>query len=170
MDYLWSPWRYRYVSQAGKGEGCPFCLKKETGPATDREQLVLHRGQSNFVLLNLYPYTTGHVLITPYAHVANLDQLPPETLVEMMGLAQRVQAALKECYHPEGYNLGMNLGRVAGAGVADHLHLHLLPRWGGDVNFMTVIGETRVHPEELSTTYDKLAAYFRRANATTTSS
>lgn len=162
MDYLWSPWRYRYVSQAGKTEGCPFCLKNAADPSQDRDNLVLHRGQFNFVLLNLYPYTTGHLLITPYAHVANLDQLPPETLVEMMALAQRLQTALKSCYNPEGYNLGMNLGKCAGAGVADHLHLHLLPRWTGDVNFMTVIAETRVHPEELLTTYDKLAAYFPR--------
>jgi ATP adenylyltransferase len=165
MDYLWSPWRYRYVSQAGKGEACPFCLKKEMDPAQDREQLILHRGQSNFVLLNLYPYTTGHVLITPYSHVASLEQLPPETLVEMMGLAQQLQGILKACYNPEGYNLGMNIGKCAGAGVADHLHLHLLPRWTGDLNFMTVIGETRVHPEDLLATYDKLAAFFPHANS-----
>ena len=160
MDYLWSPWRYRYVSQAGKAEGCPFCLKVEPDPAHDREHLVLYRGRSNFILLNLYPYTTGHVLVTPYAHAANLDQVTPETLVEMMELAQRLQAALRECYNPEGYNLGMNLGKCAGAGVADHLHLHLLPRWTGDSNFMTVVGETRVQPEDLLATYDKLAAFF----------
>jgi len=163
MDYLWSPWRYRYVSQAGKAEGCPFCLKVEPDPAHDRENLVLYRGRSNFILLNLYPYTTGHVLVTPYAHAANLDQVTPETLVEMMELAQRLQAALRECYNPEGYNLGMNLGKCAGAGVADHLHLHLLPRWTGDSNFMTVVGETRVQPEDLLSTYDKLAAFFPRS-------
>jgi ATP adenylyltransferase len=128
--------------------------------SNDRENLVLYRGRSNFILLNLYPYTTGHILVTPYAHVANLDQVTPETLVEMMGLAQRLQTALRECYNPEGYNLGMNLGRCAGAGVADHLHLHLLPRWTGDSNFMTVVGETRVQPEDLFATYDKLAPFF----------
>jgi ATP adenylyltransferase len=132
-------------------------------PSYDREQLVLYRGRDNFILLNLYPYTTGHVLVTPYAHVANLDQITPETLVEMMGLAQRLLAALKECYNPEGYNLGMNLGKCAGAGVADHVHLHLLPRWSGDSNFMTVVGETRVQPEDLLATYDKLAAFFPRS-------
>jgi ATP adenylyltransferase len=163
MDYLWSPWRYRYVSQAGKGDSCPFCLKTTVGASQDRQHLVLHRGQYSFILLNLYPYTTGHLLITPYAHVANLDQLPLETLTEMMGLAQRAQSALKKCYNPEGYNLGMNLGRCAGAGVADHLHLHLLPRWSGDVNFMTVVGETRVQPEDLFTSYDKLAAFFPKS-------
>jgi ATP adenylyltransferase len=158
MDQLWSPWRYRYVSQAGKGEGCPFCPKVPLDPPRDRENLVLFRGKFNFVLLNLYPYTTGHMLITPYAHVASLDQVAKGTLEEMMGLAQQAQAALKKCYNPEGYNLGMNLGKCAGAGVADHLHLHLLPRWGGDVNFMTVVAETRVQPEDLFDTYDKLAA------------
>ena len=160
MDYLWSPWRYRYVSQADKGEGCPFCLKVEADPARDRENLVLFRGRDNFILLNLYPYTTGHVLVTPYAHVARIEEIPIATLVEMMELARRLQAALQTCYNPEGYNLGMNLGKCAGAGVEDHLHLHLLPRWTGDSNFMTVVGETRVQPEELLTTYDKLSPFF----------
>ena len=168
MDYLWSPWRYRYVSQAGKMQGCPFCDKAAQDSAHDRENLVLHRGRSNFVLLNLFPYTTGHVLVTPYAHVAGLEQVPLETLAEMMDLAQRLQAALKACYNPEGYNLGMNLGKCAGAGVADHLHLHLLPRWTGDSNFMTVLAETRVQPEDLRATYDRLAASFQPAQPTVT--
>ena len=163
MDYLWSPWRYRYVSQAGKGESCLFCTKAAFDPSQDREQLVLDRGRLNFILLNLYPYTTGHVMIVPYAHVANLDQMTPEALVEMMELAQRLHTALQQCYDPEGYNLGMNLGKCAGAGVADHLHLHLLPRWTGDSSFMTVVGETRVQPEDLLATYDKLVAFFPRS-------
>ena len=162
MDYLWSPWRYRYVSQAGKIEGCPFCAMIARDPAQDREQLVVYRGQLNFIVLNLYPYTTGHVLVTPYDHVANLDELRPGTLGEMMDLAQKLQTALRQCYNPEGYNLGMNLGNCAGAGVADHVHLHLLPRWTGDTNFMTVAGETRVQPEDLLTTYDRIAAFFPR--------
>jgi len=162
MDYLWSPWRYRYVSQAGKGKPCLFCAKAKLEPEHDRSELVLYRGRLNFILLNLYPYTTGHVMVIPYAHVGHLEQLPPETLVEMMELAQKVQDVLQKCYHPEGYNLGMNIGKCAGAGVADHLHLHLLPRWTGDSNFMTVVGETRVQPEDLLTTYDKLAPFFPR--------
>ena len=160
MDHLWSPWRYRYVSQAVKGEGCPFCQKVALDPSQDREHLVLFRGKSNFILLNLYPYTTGHVLVIPYDHVATLDQVTSQTLVEMMELAQRLQIALRESYNPDGYNLGMNLGKCAGAGVADHLHLHVLPRWAGDLNFMTVIWETRVQPEDLLATYDKLTAFF----------
>lgn len=162
MDTLWSPWRFRYVSEGTKSERCIFCDKAAGDTARDREELILHRGRSNFVILNLYPYTTGHAMVAPYAHVAHLADLDAATLSEMMELAQRLQLALEAAYHPEGYNLGMNLGRCAGAGVADHLHLHLLPRWTGDSNFMTVIGETRVHPEELLTTYDKLARSFHK--------
>jgi ATP adenylyltransferase len=152
------------VSQAGKSQGCPFCQKAAQDPSHDRENLVLYRGRNNFILLNLYPYTTGHVLVTPYAHIATLEEVTPDTLTEMMQLAQRLQAALRSSYNPEGYNLGMNLGKCAGAGVADHIHLHLLPRWTGDSNFMTVVGEARVQPEDLFATYDKLAAFFPRSS------
>jgi ATP adenylyltransferase len=161
MDYLWSPWRFRYVSEAAKIDRCVFCDKAALDPLRDREELLLFRGKFNYVLLNLFPYTTGHTMIAPFAHVPNLAGLSAETLGEMMALAQRTEAALEACYKPEGFNLGMNLGRCAGAGVAEHVHLHLLPRWTGDSNFMTVIGETRVQPEDLLTTYDKLLPYFR---------
>ena len=160
MDYLWSPWRFRYVSQANAAGGCVFCEKAVADRARDRENLLLYRARSNFILLNLFPYTTGHSMVIPYAHIASLEEIEPATLVEMMELARRLQVVLRDCYHPEGYNLGINLGKCAGAGVADHLHLHLLPRWTGDSNFMTPIGETRVLPEDLLTTYDKLAPYF----------
>ena len=162
MDYLWSPWRYRYVSQAGDGDRCVFCEKAAVDPSQDREHLILYRGRLNLVMLNLFPYTTGHAMVAPYAHVASLGDLEAGTLTEIMLLAQKLQKALEDCYRPEGYNLGMNLGKCAGAGVAAHLHLHLLPRWTGDSNFMTVIGETRVEPEDLSNTYDKLVRYFPR--------
>jgi ATP adenylyltransferase len=159
MDILWSPWRFRYVSEGVKAEGCIFCpMAAEAGH--DRENLILYRGRLNFVLLNRFPYTTGHTMVAPYAHVASLSDLDGDTLREMMELAQRVHAALESTYHPEGYNLGMNLGACAGAGVADHLHLHLLPRWTGDSSFITVIGETRVQPEDLPTVYDKLVRFF----------
>jgi ATP adenylyltransferase len=166
MDQLWSPWRFRYVSGAGKTEACIFCQHASGDPSLDRERLILHRGRLNFVLMNLYPYTAGHVMVAPYAHIGNFAHLDSATLQEMMELAQTVQAALEAKYHPEGYNLGMNLGKSAGAGIADHLHLHFLPRWNGDTNFMTVIGETRVQPEELLTTYDKLSAWFRGGSST----
>jgi ATP adenylyltransferase len=160
MDILWSPWRFRYVSEGVKAEGCVLCQLVEAGPTRDRENLILHRGRLNFVVLNRFPYTTGHTMIAPYAHVATLSALEAETLKEMTELARRVHAALESTYHPEGYNLGMNLGRCAGAGVADHLHLHLLPRWTGDSSFITVVGETRVQPEDLRTVYDKVVGYF----------
>jgi ATP adenylyltransferase len=160
MDYLWSPWRYRYVSQAGENGRCLFCDKASLDPSHDPDELVLYRGRLNFILLNLFPYTNGHVMVAPYEHTGRLDKVAPETLAEMMELAQRIHAALQEIYHPEGFNLGMNLGKCAGAGVADHLHLHFLPRWTGDSGFMTVIGETRVSPEDLSATYAKLLPFF----------
>jgi len=161
MDYLWSPWRYRYVSQGDKSPGCLFCQKAAADASHDREGLILYRAQSTFALLNLFPYTVGHTMIAPYVHAGNLSKVEAGILGEMMELAQKVQAALEATYKPEGYNLGMNLGKCAGAGVADHLHLHILPRWIGDSNFMTVTSETRVQPEELFTTYDKLAAFLR---------
>ena len=161
MDILWTPWRFGYVSEGVKKEGCIFCEKAAADSSLDAENLIVHRGKRNIVILNLFPYTTGHVLIAPYAHEARLANLDPETLTELMELSQRLESALQQTYHPEGFNVGMNLGRSAGAGVADHLHLHILPRWTGDSSFMTVIGETRVQPDELSTTYQKLAAFFR---------
>jgi ATP adenylyltransferase len=154
MDYLWTPWRYRYIADTTKDIGCIFC--EAIAANNDSKTLIVLRAKNAFIILNRYPYTTGHVMVVPYAHVADLSIAEPETLAEMMRLAQQVQAALEKTYHPQGYNLGMNLGRAAGAGVVGHLHLHVLPRWSGDANFMTVVGETRVEPEELSTTYDKL--------------
>jgi ATP adenylyltransferase len=168
MDYLWSPWRYQYVAGDTKREGCIFCEMKRLDPRRDPERLILYRGQFNLVVLNLYPYTSGHLMVAPYAHVASLVELDHRTLAEMMSIGQRVEAALERAYHPDGYNLGMNLGRSAGAGVADHLHLHFLPRWRGDTNFMTVIGETRVLPEDLSMTYRKLAPFFQGEAAEST--
>jgi ATP adenylyltransferase len=153
MDYLWTPWRYRYIAQAGKRDTCVFC---EAAAGDDAAHLVVFRGKKNYIILNRYPYTTGHVMVVPYAHLGELREADAETLSEMMSLAQRVQLALESIYHPEGYNLGMNLGRCAGAGVLGHIHLHVLPRWSGDANFMTTVSETRLEPEELTTTYEKL--------------
>ena len=154
MDYLWAPWRYRYIAEASQHGGCIFC--DAVAAKDDANTLIVLRAEKNFVILNRFPYTTGHVMVVPYAHTADLSAAEPETLAEMMRLAQRLQTALENTYHPEGYNIGMNLGRAAGAGIIGHLHLHVLPRWAGDSNFMTVIGETRVGPEELSTTYERL--------------
>ncbi len=161
MDILWTPWRFSYVSEGVKQGGCIFCEKAAADPSRDPENLIVHRGKRNFVILNLFPYTTGHTMIAPYAHEAALGGLDSETLGEMMEFGQKLERALGQTYHPDGFNMGMNLGRSAGAGVADHVHQHFLPRWTGDSSFMTVIGETRVQPEELATTYQKLAAHFR---------
>jgi len=156
MDYLWTPWRYQYMKQvhSGKQPECIFC---DAASRTDDEvTLVVYRGTSCFVILNRFPYTSGHVMVVPYAHVAELRLFEPAAPTEMMHLAQRVENVLRELYKPDGINLGMNLGRAAGAGVVGHLHLHTLPRWIGDANFMTVVGETRMHAEELSVTYQRL--------------
>jgi ATP adenylyltransferase len=154
MDYIWSPWRYRYVADAAKDERCVFCRALEAND--DAKTLIVYRGEKNFIILNRYPYTSGHSMVVPYVHTADLAGTPPDVLAEMMVLAQRLQKAMEAAYHPEGYNLGINLGRSAGAGITGHLHLHVLPRWSGDSSFMTVVGETRVEPEELSTTYERM--------------
>jgi ATP adenylyltransferase len=154
MDYIWSPWRYRYLETAGTESGCIFCDALAAGD--DAATGIVLRGSRAFVILNRYPYTTGHVMVVPYAHGGELKDCAAETLAEIMQLAQRMQLAIESAYHPQGYNLGMNLGRSAGAGVAGHLHMHVLPRWSGDSNFMTTVAETRVQPEELPTTYEKL--------------
>ncbi len=159
MDYLWTPWRYRYITDATKDDRCIFCDALAMGD--DAKSFIVFRGKKNFIILNRFPYTTGHVMIVPFEHVAELSVCDLETLAEMMQLAPRVQTALAANYRPEGYNLGMNLGRCAGAGVTGHVHLHVLPRWAGDTNFMTAVGETRIEPEDLSVTYEKL----RRAMA-----
>lgn len=159
MDYLWSPWRFQYISEADKKtDQCVFC--RAVAQNRDEEHFIFYRGVMNFLILNLYPYTTGHLLIVPYRHVATLAEAGKEELHEMIELAQRCQVALAEIYKPDGFNLGINLGRAAGAGVADHFHMHVLPRWTGDANFMSVVGETRVIPEDLTATYKKLKAHF----------
>ena len=164
MDRLWTPWRYQYISgDAGPKEAddaCVFCVLA-ADEAADERNFVLHRARHNFVVLNLYPYTSGHLMIVPYLHRDALDAVPKEATDELMDLAKRAQGALREAFRPEGFNLGMNLGSVAGAGVAGHVHLHVLPRWAGDANFMSTVGETRVLPVDLPTTYNKLRPLFR---------
>jgi len=156
MDYLWTPWRYQYMAQVNQGKqpACIFCEALERNQ--DEETLIVYRGEQVFIILNRFPYTSGHVMIVPYAHIAELKLCEPGALGEMMDLAQKMEGVFLREYTPDGMNLGMNLGRAAGAGVTGHLHLHMLPRWIGDSNFMTVTGETRVHPEELSTTYQRI--------------
>ena len=154
VQHVFAPWRFGYVSNAQRTQGCIFCTAAGGGADT----LTVLRGEHAFVLLNRFPYTSGHAMVAPYAHVAELDALPAAALVEMMALSQRVVAALRHVYGPHAFNLGLNLGEAAGAGIADHLHLHVVPRWRGDTNFMTVSGGARVIPEDLDVTLGKLKA------------
>jgi len=164
MDVLWSPWRYAYIKaseneSAADNSGCVFCGILNNS-ASDEENFILHRAEFNFVILNIYPYISGHLMIVPFVHLADLDQAEKKITDELMDLTKRCQTALREVYQPHGFNIGINQGRAAGAGVAEHFHQHILPRWVGDANFMTAIGETRTIPEDLRTTYKKLRGKF----------
>ena len=155
-DRLWSPWRLQYVTGA-KSDRCPFC---DALSLPDDESLIVHQGTSAYVMLNRYPYNNGHVLVVPCRHHATLVGLSPEELLDLAQLTQMSEAALRLAYEPQGINVGINLGPTAGAGIADHLHVHLVPRWGGDTNFMTVIGETRVLPEAMGETARRVRSAF----------
>ena len=156
MDYLWTPWRYAYVATSERAAGCIFCDAPKAND--DAKMLIVHRGQHCFVILNTYPYTPGHVMIVPYAHLDELQKLPPATAHEMMDLSQRMESVLRDLYHPDGINLGMNIGKAAGAGIAGHIHMHVLPRWVADANFLSVVSETRVLPETLEETWKRMTA------------
>ncbi|MFT4113645.1 MAG: HIT domain-containing protein [Silvibacterium sp.] len=189
MDHLWTPWRYAYVTddrksgrkgvppelEAWPGDlGCVFCnlLAAADGciaqgmPAeeADRASLIVHRAEFNYVCLNRYPYSSGHLMVVPRQHGSSLAALPPETARELIDLSQQSERALTEVYRPHGINMGLNLGQAAGAGVAEHLHLHALPRWVGDTNFMTAVAETRVLPEMLEITWARLKEAFRKVS------
>ena len=152
---LWAPWRLEYVAQAGEEPGCVFCAEA-AGELPEAESLVVHRGERCFVLMNKYPYSSGHLLVAPLRHVAGLDELDDEEALEVHRLAVASLGALGRAAAPHGHNLGWNLGRVAGAGILDHLHLHVVPRWGGDTNFMPVLADVKVLPEHLRETRDRL--------------
>ncbi len=152
MEHLFAPWRYAYVSNPDSSGGCIFCAAARG----EGETLVVARGERSFALLNRFPYTSGHTMVAPIGHVGEFADLDPPTLADMMRLAQRVVRGLRQAYQPHGFNMGFNLGEAAGAGIADHLHLHIVPRWRGDTNFMTVNAEVRVLPEDLAATCAKL--------------
>ena len=163
MDYLWTPWRYNYIA-GPKVDRCIFCDAVEA--QDDRKTLIVFRGKKTFVILNRYPYTSGHVMVMPYAHVPRLAGLDAETTHELMDLAVLTERVLERVYSPQGLNLGMNLGHAAGAGVAGHLHLHAMPRWIGDTSFITTVAETRVLPEDLETTWRRLREAFKEVQGT----
>ncbi|MDX6643914.1 MAG: adenylyltransferase [Solirubrobacteraceae bacterium] len=159
-ERLWAPWRLEYI-KGPKDEECIFC----TGPAAedDPAKYIVQRGEHCFAILNAFPYNNGHLMISPYRHVPSIEQLDPPTLTELMTMAQASMGALRQAYAPEGFNLGINQGRIAGAGMEHHVHLHVVPRWNGDTNFMPVIGDTRVLPQSLDDSYRDLTEAFRAA-------
>ena len=159
MEHLWSPWRLAYITGAGQATGCVFCTALASD---DASPLILHRGATCFVILNLFPYNNGHLMVIPNRHIPTLASATPEELAELIELTRRAEIALQEAYAPQGMNMGINLGKPAGAGVLDHRHVHVVPRWNGDTNFMTVIGRTRVLPEELPAAAEKLKPIFER--------
>jgi ATP adenylyltransferase len=155
---IWAPWRLKYLKQAGNNDECIFCTKPDQGD--DREALIVHRGERCFVILNLFPYTNGHLMVSPFEHIGRFQEIPAETTAEMNALAQRSMEILESVYGPEGFNLGINQGRIAGAGVEGHIHLHVVPRWAGDNNYMPVIADTKVMPQSLEESYDALSGGF----------
>jgi ATP adenylyltransferase len=159
MDRLWTPWRFDYISKVDLADTCVFCRMLEE--ANDRDNYILRRGEHTFMVLNLFPYTSGHLLIVARRHISTLSDASDEELHEFIALSRQCEKALFEEYHPNGFNIGFNVGRAAGAGIEQHLHMHVLPRWFGDSNFVSVIGETRILPEDLGATYKRLLPYFR---------
>lgn len=159
MDVLWAPWRMKYIRYVmiKKEEGCIFC--NAVNSKNDREKFVLYRGETAFIMLNLYPYNNGHILIAPKRHINSLGKLDEKELMELMTLVKKMIIVLKEEYNPDGFNIGINIGRIAGAGVEDHIHIHIIPRWNGDTSFMPIISNTKVIPEAIYETYDRLKKY-----------
>jgi ATP adenylyltransferase len=155
---LWAPWRLRYVRGERKDEGCIFCLAAAADHAEERH--VLARGEQTLVMLNAFPYNSGHLMVAPFRHVPSIEELDDDEVFEFMALARRALRAVRETYHPDGFNLGINEGEIAGAGFADHVHLHVVPRWAADNNFMAVTGDTRVLPQSLEDSYAELRARF----------
>ena len=161
MKRMWAPWRLEYIKTADEKDGCVFCLAAD---GDDAERLVIHRGTHALALLNKFPYASGHFMVAPFRHIGEFAELSDEEVLELHRLASAGIGALAESYGPQGYNLGWNLGRIAGAGVVDHVHLHIVPRWAGDTNFMPVLADVKVIPEALAATRDKLAAAWPSAS------
>ena len=170
MDRLWSPWRLPYILCGGEAGGCVFCdpsisaghVSEPDQAPFDQSSLIVFRGKTCYVILNLYPYNNGHLMVVPSRHIPSLAAATHEELCELIELTRRSEVALTEAYSPQGINMGINLGKPAGAGVLDHVHIHVVPRWSGDTNFMTVVGGTRVLPEELPDTAEKLRPIFEK--------
>jgi ATP adenylyltransferase len=161
MKVIWAPWRMEYVGSDQASEGCIFCPADE--PTQDEKRLILYRGEWSIVLMNRFPYSNGHLLIAPLRHISSFDSLSPDEKLDLLNMMERSMSVLKEVMNPGGFNIGMNLGKVAGAGVEDHMHFHIVPRWSGDTNYMTVLGEVRIIPEHIRATYEKLLPFFKQS-------
>lgn len=159
MNHLWSPWRMEYIENNNKDEGCIFCIAQVYEDSA--ENLIVHRGEQTYVILNRYPYTSGHLMVVPLAHKASLEGLDPQARAEIMELTTLCMTVLRNVYNPQAFNIGINIGEAAGAGVKEHVHLHIVPRWSGDTNFISVLGESRVLPELLADTYQRIKRGFQ---------
>ncbi len=161
MKVVWAPWRMEYVGSDQEREGCIFCPGHDR--AQDEKKLILYRGEWSIVLMNRFPYSNGHLLVAPLRHISSFDALSQDEKLDLLNMVERSLSALKEVMDPAGFNIGMNLGKVAGAGVEDHMHFHVVPRWSGDTNYMTVLGEVRIIPEHIRATYEKLLPFFKES-------
>jgi len=161
MNHLWSPWRMEYIENNNKEDGCVFCIAQASEDSA--ENLIAHRGEKAYVILNRYPYTSGHLMVVPFDHKPNLEELDAGTRAEMMELTTRCMTVLRGVYNPQAFNMGANIGEAAGAGVKAHVHIHIVPRWKGDTNFMSTLGETRVLPELLEDTYQRVKNGFQNS-------
>ena len=155
-EQLWAPWRLQYIESADKADGCIFCFFPAAGEAHDTEHLIVKRGLHAYIILNAFPYSNGHLMVVPYRHTSAMEDLTDAELLEVMHLTRLSIALLRTAFRPDGFNLGVNMGRVAGAGIADHLHWHIVPRWNGDTNFMPVLADVRVIPESLQVVHQRL--------------
>ncbi len=160
MDHIWAPWRMDFIL-GDKPSGCILCMRPLEND--DRANLILFRSQLNFIILNKYPYNPGHIMVAPYRHIPDLADMTPEEMVEHFELVRKITIVLRQAFSPAAFNIGLNIGKVAGAGIGDHIHSHIVPRWSGDTNFMPVVADTRVLPESLLSTYDKLKDLVGRA-------
>jgi ATP adenylyltransferase len=159
MKVVWAPWRMEYVGSDQENEGCIFCPGNDR--TQDEKKLILYRSDWSIVLMNRFPYSNGHLLIAPLRHTSSFDSLSPDEKLDLLNMVERSASVLKDVMDPAGFNIGMNLGKVAGAGVEDHMHFHIVPRWSGDTNYMTVLGEVRIIPEHIQATYEKLLPFFK---------